>query len=139
ALQSDLRGEREELRLSLEKLKNTEMQLFQSEKMRALGSLAAGLLHEINNPVNYTLMAADALKKTVGDDEDAAEMLQDIRDGIERIGSIVSDLRAFAYPNRESQFSDFPFREMLDIALRFTAHECQDIAVTSQILPDDEV
>src|SRR3989337_2192158 len=37
----------------LEELKNTQLQLFQSEKMASIGQLAAGIAHEINNPVGY--------------------------------------------------------------------------------------
>src|SRR3972149_6028828 len=37
----------------LEELKRTQLQLFQSEKMASIGQLAAGIAHEINNPVGY--------------------------------------------------------------------------------------
>jgi len=37
----------------LEELKKTQLQLFQSEKMSSIGQLAAGIAHEINNPVGY--------------------------------------------------------------------------------------
>ena len=42
--------------MTLARLKDAEVQLVQSEKINALGKLAAGLLHEINNPLNFTLL-----------------------------------------------------------------------------------
>ncbi|MBE9085202.1 PAS domain S-box protein [Tolypothrix sp. LEGE 11397] len=42
-----------ELKLTLEKLKYTQAQLVQTEKMSSLGQLVAGIAHEINNPVNF--------------------------------------------------------------------------------------
>ena len=42
-----------DLQASYQQLKNTQLQLIQSEKMSSLGQLVAGIAHEINNPVNF--------------------------------------------------------------------------------------
>ncbi|RZM78023.1 response regulator [Leptolyngbya iicbica LK] len=42
-----------ELRQALETVKQTQIQLVQSEKMSSLGQLVAGIAHEINNPINF--------------------------------------------------------------------------------------
>lgn len=47
------RQQAKQLELALQKLKRTQAQLVQSEKMSSLGQLVAGIAHEINNPVNF--------------------------------------------------------------------------------------
>jgi two-component system, NtrC family, sensor kinase len=54
-----------ELREALEKMTRTQNQLLQSEKMAAIGQLAAGVAHEINNPVGFVNSNLGALKKYV--------------------------------------------------------------------------
>jgi signal transduction histidine kinase len=128
-LQRQLRREREELQASLIRLRETESKLFQSEKMRGLGSLAAGLLHEINNPVHYTTLAIKSLKKDLQTGRDTAEVIDDIESGVGRIGQIVADLRAFAYPEQAQVESDISLRDAVRTALRFTAHVTREINV----------
>jgi signal transduction histidine kinase len=47
------RQQASQLETALQKLKNTQAQLVQTEKMSSLGQLVAGIAHEINNPVNF--------------------------------------------------------------------------------------
>ncbi len=125
--QAELRREREELERSMRELKQTQGQLIQSEKMRALGSLAAGLLHEINNPVNYTLMAVRILEKDLPAAPQMTETVADIRQGIQRISEIITDLRGFAYAESETAPTPFSLLEVVEGVRRFAAHELDDI------------
>lgn len=52
-LQGELRSQNGQLEETLSELKKTQAQLIQKEKMLSLGQLAAGMAHEINNPINF--------------------------------------------------------------------------------------
>jgi two-component system sensor histidine kinase PhcS len=118
-----------ELKMAISNLKSTRDQLIQSEKINAIGSLSAGLLHEVNNPLNYTMTALQLIKMdpAVNADEDLKDTVKDIEEGMTRIKNIVSDLRAFAYPEEADKTVQFPIREAVESALRFTASENKDI------------
>jgi len=74
----------------------------QTERMATIGLLAAGVGHEINNPLTYilcNLTALDDLIDAVPSAEDATlarAALSDIQDGAARIAAIVADLRSYA-------------------------------------------
>lgn len=136
-LQKNLHQRNQTLQQTLKQLKATEVHLIQSEKMNALGSLAAGLLHEINNPLNYTLTALQFLKETSDtQDEDLQETLDDIGEGMFRIRDIIADLRSFAYPEQSKNKEKFFLEEALQTALRFTLKLQNNIPVQQQLEAD---
>lgn len=135
ALQKNLKSRNQDLQNTLHELKDTQSQLIQSEKLNALGTLAAGLLHELNNPLNYSMTAIQLVKNEplVKKDEFLLEAIQDIDEGMERIKSIVTDLRAFAYPSSIDSMQRFDLCDALQNALRYTSHELKDIRVEQSV------
>ena len=120
---------------TLAELHATEAHLIQSEKLNALGGLAAGLLHEINNPLNFTLMALEVARAepAVEANEDLRETLADIGEGMGRIESIVRDLHAFAHPSAGDLEGRFAVGEAVASALQFTAHEWKGLVVEESV------
>lgn len=64
-INQDLKQKREEQRKLIQKLEETQMQLLQSEKLASIGQLAAGVAHEINNPIGFVNSNLGTLRKYV--------------------------------------------------------------------------
>jgi signal transduction histidine kinase len=138
-LEEDLRRSNQDLSQALKTLRETEAQLIQSEKINALGTLAAGLLHEILNPLNFTLAAVQmALMNATPGQGDLHETLTDIENGMKRIRDIVGDLRTFAHPEVHLKAAPFRIRDALSAARRFTASELANCRLVEDV-PDSAV
>ena len=105
---------------SMGHLKKTQSQLVQSEKMAGLGTLVAGVAHEINNPVNFVNSCSQSLEERTQElktlinelmgekpDQEIIQMFEEkftpifknlsaILDGSQRIKTIVTELRTFS-------------------------------------------
>ena len=85
------------------KLLSVEQALQQSEKLAHMGQLAAGIAHELNNPLGVVIMYSNLLLEESGDDQQLKEDLELIVEQAGRCKSIVGGLLNFAR-NRELNF-----------------------------------
>ena len=96
----------------LTQLRALEQQIIQAEKLASLGQLAAGVAHEINNPLTTIAIYADALLQKHGGLLDASrppvtadaqdlDKLQRIREATDRILKLARDLTSYARPSGE--------------------------------------
>jgi len=141
-LQRELARKNQILESTLEELKETEAQLAQSEKLASLGRMSAGIIHEINNPLNFTktgLYTLRSMAKPMSEETKAEflEILQDMEDGINRITNIVSDLRTFTQPNM-TQFEMVSVPQVVNSALRFLSNEWRDKVTIEKDIPEDQ-
>ena len=128
--QRKLSRQNQTLESTIEQLKDTESQLVQTEKLASLGRMSAGIIHEINNPLNFATTGLFALRhksKWLAPEQrgEYDEILKDVEEGIKRVRNIVSDLRTFTHPDTEQ-------RDLVDVAevvgasLRFLSGEWRD-------------
>jgi PAS domain S-box-containing protein len=133
-----------DMREFLEMRKNLEeahLQLVQSEKIASVGRMAAGVAHEINNPLSGIMIYAELLKENLGVDTEKNQQhikdLQEIIDQTLRCKKIVSELLEFS---RQSvgNVSSFSVGEMIDKCLNLLINQAifQNIEVKKDIETD---
>jgi two-component system sensor histidine kinase PhcS len=114
------------------------MQLVQSEKLASLGRMSAGIIHEINNPLNFAITGLFTLRKkgqnlAPEQQEDFTEILNDVEEGVKRVKTIVSDLQMFTHPETESR-DQVEVADVIASALRFLSNEWKDkVQIDQQI------
>ena len=115
-------------------LRELEQQIIHAEKLATLGQLAAGVVHELNNPLTSICVYSDYLLKK-GQSEGAAtadlEKLRRISVSAERMIKFTRDLVAYARPPSERPTA-FPVAEAVDQAVVFCAHVIEECGATVQ-------
>jgi signal transduction histidine kinase len=103
-----------------DRIEDTERKLVVAQRLSAVGTLAAGIAHEINNPLGGLLNAARMLQSRAGDDPRTREYTALILEGFERIQETVRKLLQFS-PRRFAP-QRFDLADAVERALALCAH-----------------
>ncbi len=141
-------------------LKLNQAQLLHSDKMASVGQLAAGVAHEINNPVGFVLSNTTTLGEYISDIKeilslyqkgedrfkikeleekyDIAETLDDIdcliednREGLKRVAKIVQNLKQFSRVDEEESATNEDLTKVINETLLFAKNEIKYVANVS--------
>jgi PAS domain S-box-containing protein len=111
--------------------------LLVSDRMASLGTLAAGIAHEINNPLAYVSGNLEAMAEaleaarapTMAERDELVAAVHDARDGAERVRKIVHGLRSFSRSEDAEQRVPLAVPGVLEAAIRMTSNEVRHRAV----------
>lgn len=113
------------------KIRRLTAQVISSARLASVGTLAAGVAHEIRNPLNAIVSGLRVLKGLCGtDDPRCSEVFELVEDCTGRIASILGALTEHARPSDGEELSLFDFREGVQTALRLLADRLTIAGIT---------
>ncbi|MBW2117879.1 MAG: PAS domain S-box protein [Deltaproteobacteria bacterium] len=118
-------------------LEDAHLQLIQSEKIASVGRMAAGVAHEINNPLAGIMIYAELLKEALKDDKNNLSDIQEVIDQTLRCKKIVAELLEFSRQT-VGKISSFSLEEMIEKTLNILINQVifQNIEVIKDIKTD---
>ena len=108
----------------LREIKQLEEKVRRSEKLAAIGKLAAGVAHEIRNPLSSIRGFAQYLRNALKDKPRDREYTETIVMEVDRINSVVTDLLTFARP-MEAELIPTDLTELIEHAVRLVEADAQ--------------
>jgi two-component system cell cycle sensor histidine kinase/response regulator CckA len=114
------------------------MQLLRSEKLAAVGQLAAGMAHELNNPLTPALLYTRRLLRQQGLDAEARDHLEVVVREVERAQGVIKDLLAFAR-RYQASWNEADINELLQRALKRAEGEAPSSKISSRFQPGENL
>jgi len=126
----ELYNQREKLIETLQELKNAQQTLIQSEKMASLGLLAAGVAHEINNPLNFIQGGIIAIEGYIDNKfkthkSDLQPLIDAIKEGVKRSAQIVRSLNQYSRADY-TKHSNVDLHKVIDNCLILLSNQYRD-------------
>lgn len=130
--------------IDIEARKKIEQQtrlLVQAEKLSSLGQLAAGIAHEINNPLTNASLTIQTLKSRLkkGNEQDGTiEKLDAVEKNIDRASAIAQELLQFSR-QRETEFVPLDINEVIRSSLTLLEYKLKNVELHSNLAPVQKI
>lgn len=105
-----------------QQLREAQEQLVQAEKMQSIGRLAAGVAHEVKNPIAIILQGTEYLQSSLKNiDDDTKMILDDLIDAVLRADKVIKSLLDYATP-KDAEMESSDINVILDESLHLIKH-----------------
>ncbi len=127
----------EKLRNAIEVLKATQLQLIESEKLKTVGRLAAGVAHEVKNPLNVISMGCEFLHSNVKESEKLVSIIEEIQKAVQKADQVIFQLLDYSSP-QELTLEPNGLNTIIEEALAMLRHNFNEarIKVETDLAPD---
>ena len=129
-----------ELETALKQLRETQSQILLSSKLAAVGELAGGVAHEVNNPLQIILSRVQLMMMQNRDSKKVVDGLELIENNVKRISRIIRALLGFAGDNiRDEDWVRFDIASSLQRVYDLVAHRFKKSLIETTIESEDDI
>ncbi|WP_415903558.1 sensor histidine kinase [Neptuniibacter sp. QD29_5] len=140
-MQANLKGERDKLSSALENLEQAQDKLIASEKLASLGSLVAGVSHEINTPIGVSVTMSSHLKENIDElmrsikagelkqsfldqfEREAEESFSVMESSLDKASHLIQNFKQVATDQSSSSRRKFALKEVIDEVMMTVRHQ----------------
>ncbi|MBN1848486.1 MAG: transporter substrate-binding domain-containing protein [Deltaproteobacteria bacterium] len=108
--------------------KRMEQELIQADRLATIGKMAAGIAHEINNPIGIVRANIELIRTRGWFAEEAREFVESIRRNTLRAGKITQDLLAIAKP-KTPEMTEVDLCNLIDLTLALLNHQLKGVEI----------
>jgi signal transduction histidine kinase len=127
-----------EYAIILDELERSRKRLIQAEKLAALGTMAAGVAHEIKNPLAALKLFTEVIPQKFDDPDYRNKFATLIPSELNRLKTILSDLDTFSKPEVEARIGPFSVGEVIDKTIQLLSVQLKKSSVRiEQDIADD--
>jgi PAS domain S-box-containing protein len=118
--------------------KKLEEQFRHAQKMEALGQMAAGVAHEVRNPLHSLMSITEALRQELKENPEYDIYLSHINEQVKRLSSLMKDLLDFGKPVEPSNMNPESLTEICAAAIHLWKHSSQSVGHEVELIhPED--
>ena len=118
-----------QLKSTIQTLEETKLQLIEAEKLKTVGRLAAGIAHEVKNPLSVVLLGSEYLLSKEQDNPEVKELLNDMRQAALKANDVVFELLDYSSPH-EMSLVPTDINDTIEHALTMMRHNLSKAHVT---------
>jgi PAS domain S-box-containing protein len=112
----------DKLRLAHSELRSVQLQLVEAEKMKSMGRLAAGVAHEVKNPLAIVRMGVEFLQSHLAGDETSTTVIREVAEAVNRADSVIRELLDFSAPKKLA-LAETDLNKLIEQSLQLTRGE----------------
>jgi PAS domain S-box-containing protein len=120
------------LKSAIKTLETTQLQLIEAEKLKTVGRLAAGIAHEVKNPLAVVTLGMDFLKQQLADSKEMMDVLNDMQVAAEKANNVIFELLDYSSPHEISMVPE-SINEPIEHVLTFMRHNFKEAHIELQL------